>query len=51
MGFGMTPRQYGIHLKPHPLLQKTCLSYPSDTQECACVRMLWLAYVGRDPRT
>ena len=25
MGFGMVPRGCGIHSKPQPLLQKTCL--------------------------
>ena len=31
MGFGMAPRRCGIHSKPHPLLQKTCLFHASQT--------------------
>ena len=31
MGFGTAPRQYGIHSKFQPLLQKTCLFYVSKT--------------------
>ena len=30
-GFGAAPRQCGIHYKPWPLLQKTCLSYTFET--------------------
>ena len=31
MGFGMAPKRCGIHSKPQPLLQKTCLSYAYET--------------------
>ena len=31
MGFGTAPKRCGIHSKPQPLLQKTCLSYASET--------------------
>ena len=31
MGFGTAPRRCGIHSKPRSLLQKTCLSYTSET--------------------
>ena len=31
MGFGTTPRRCGICSKPRSLLQKTCLSYTSET--------------------
>ena len=31
MGFGMAPRRCRIRSKPQPLLQKTCLSYTSET--------------------
>ena len=30
MGFGTAPRRCGIHSKPQPLLQKTCLFYVSE---------------------
>ena len=29
--FGTAPRRCGIHSKPQPLLQKTCISYASET--------------------
>ena len=31
MGFGMAPRRCGIHSKPQPLLQKTCIFHASET--------------------
>ena len=31
IGFGKAPRRRGIHSKTQPLLQKTCLSYVSET--------------------
>ena len=31
MGFGTAPRRCGVHSKPQPLLQKTCISYASET--------------------
>ena len=37
MGFEAAPRRCGIHSKPQPLLQKTCLFYVSETL---------VAYVG-----
>ena len=45
MGFGMAPRQCGIHFKPQPLLQKTYLSYASKTLAayigmCLCMHAL-----------
>ena len=30
-GFEVVPRRCGVHSKPQPLLQKTCLSYTSET--------------------
>ena len=41
MGFGVAPKRCGIHSKPQPLLQKTCLSYASETLAM---------YVGCGPR-
>ena len=60
MGFGMTSRQCGIHSKPQPLLQKTCLFNTSETLAmyggvCLCtnalahVCKLLPTYVGRWP--
>ena len=45
MEFGMTPKQCGIHFKPQPLLQKTSLSYASETltthaRMCLCTHAL-----------
>ena len=31
IGFGTTHKRCGIHSKPQPLLQKTCLSYAFET--------------------
>ena len=42
MGFGKALRQCGIHSKPQPLLQKTCLSYASET---VCIRKNVPVYV------
>ena len=42
MGFEMAPRRCGIHSKPQPLLQKTCIFHASETLA---------AYVGFGPRT
>ena len=42
IGFGMTPKRCGIHFKPQPLLQKTCMSYSSETLVAytgMCLRM------------
>ena len=50
MGFGTTPRRCGIHSKPQPLLQKTCLSYASEIIAAytrLCLRMHALARVRR----
>ena len=52
MGFGMAPRQCGIHSKPQPLLAllKTCLSYTSETLAAyirMCLRKYALARVCR----
>ena len=60
MGFGMISRQCGIHSKPQPLLQKTCLFNTSETLAmyggvCLCtnalahVCKLLPTYVGRWP--
>ena len=42
MGFGMAPKGCGIHSKPQPLLQKTCLLHASKTLAM---------YAGYGPRT
>ena len=50
MGFGTALRRCGIHSKPQSLLQKTCLSYTSETLDAyarMCLRMHPLACVGR----
>ena len=58
MGFGMAPKRCGIRFKSQPLLQKTCLSYTSETlaayaKMCLCthalarVRKLRLKYASR----
>ena len=53
----MAPKQCGIHSKPLPLLQKTCLSYAYETlatYDGTCLRIHALdalpVDVGRDPR-
>ena len=50
MGFGMVHRQCEIHSKPQPLLQKTCISYTSETLAMyvgMCLRTHALAYVRK----
>ena len=50
MGFGMAPTRYGIHSKPQPLLQKTYLSYVSETLAAyaeTCLRTHVMAHVRR----
>ena len=50
MGFGMAPRRSGIHSKPQPLLQKTCLSYASETlaaYTCFSLRMQTATHIRR----
>ena len=60
MGFGMAPRRCGIHSKPQPLLQKTCIFHAFETlaayaKMCLCmhalahVRRPLPTYVGRGP--
>ena len=55
MGFGTTPTRCGLNSKPQPLLQKTCLSYASETlvvyTRSVCIHMLWRAYASRNPHT
>ena len=50
MGFGLAPRRCEIHLKPQPLLYKTCISYAFETLVayagmCLCTQAL--AHVRR----
>ena len=50
MGFGMAPKQCGVHSKPLLLLQKTCISYASETLAVyveMCLHTHALAYVHR----
>ena len=60
MGFGMAPRQCGIHSKPQSLLQKTYLSYAFEalaayarmclrTYALACIRKPRLTYTCQGP--
>ena len=60
MGFGTAPKRCGIHSKPQPLLQKTYLSYTSETlatyaRMCLCTHTLagarkpQLMYTGQGP--
>ena len=53
MEFGMTPRRCGIHSKPQPLLQKTCLFMSLKPQLCTHalghVRRLLPTYVSQGP--
>ena len=60
MRFGTALRRCGIRFKPQPLLQKTCLSYASETlavyirmslrtHALARINRLRLTYVGRGP--
>ena len=60
MGSGTAPRQCGVHSRSQPLLQKTCLSYASETlavyirmslrtHALARINRLRLTYVGRGP--
>jgi len=57
----MDPKRCGIHSEPQSLLQKTCISYASETLDAyagmclhthalAHVRRPRPTYVGRDPR-
>ena len=50
MGFGMVPRQRGIRSKLQLLLQKTCLSFASETLVAyarMCLRTHALTHVHR----
>ena len=52
--FGTAPRRCGIHSKPQPLLQKTCISYASETLAMyigMCLRTHALAHVCRPQPT
>ena len=60
MGFGTAPKQCGIHSKPQPLLQKTCIFHTSETlavykRMCLCMHALahvcrlLPTYMGRGP--
>ena len=50
IGFGAAPKQCGIHSKPQPLLQKTFISYASETLAgCvgSCLRTHAVAHIRR----
>ena len=54
MGFRAAPKRCGIHSKPQSLLQKTCLSYVSESLAVytrMCLRMQALAHVCRPMAT
>ena len=54
IGFGTAPGQCGIHSKPQPLLQKSCLSYAFETLAAyigMCLRTHALARVRRPKAT
>ena len=52
MEFGMAPRRCRICFKPQPLLQKTCLSYASETlATCSGLRTQATTHVHRPRAT